>query len=111
MNTGGLEFYRRFFVKNQLSTDDKHILTQSFLRLEQLTSYFAENTYTSCSIKSIHDLRMANMHRAVLASLNNKDLYTIIEDYLQQKITINTAVNNVLVIINQQPITITSNSQ
>ncbi len=217
MNTGGLEFYRRFLVNHQFSADDKHILTQSFVRLEQLTGYFAENTSTSkwnqssamvkegevlmqihgswvnselsvlgakpdidylcmrfpgtqgaylfhsdhviffntpnsrvdnqqqmarmlldkefqrelsiasgasparvdistdgfnsCSKKSIHDLRMANMRRAVLASLNNKDLYKIVADYLKQETTIETAVNKALTAITQQSISATSNSQ
>ena len=217
ISTGGLEFYRRLFVNYQFSPDDKHILTQSFLRLEQLTHYFAESTFSnnwnqnsamvnqgevlmqihgswvnselsalgakpdidylcmrfpetqgaylfhtdhviffnqqssqpdkqkkmarmlldkefqrelsiasgaspsrvdistdgfnSCSKNSIHDLRMANMRRAVLASLNHKDLYKIVADYLKQKTTTETAVNQVLTAITQQSISATSNSQ
>ena len=217
ISTGGLEFYRRFFVNHQFSADDKHILTLSFLRLKQLTHYFAESTSTnkwnkssamvnqgevlmqihgswvnselsalgakpdidylcmrfpdtqgaylfhsdhviffntprdrtyeqqkmarmlldkefqrelsiasgaspsrvdistdgfnSCSKKSIHDLRMANMRRAVLASLNNKDLYKIVADYLKQETTTETAVNQVLTAITQQSISATCNSQ
>lgn len=217
ISTGGLEFYRRFFVNHQLSADDKHILTQSLLRLEQLTHYFAESTFTnnwnqssamvkqgevlmqihgswvnselsalgakpdidylcmrfpdtqgaylfhsdhviffnkqdnrannrqqmarmlldkefqrelsiasgaspsrvdistdgfnSCSKKSIHDLRMANMRRAVLASLRHEDLYKIVADYLKQETTTETAVNQVLIAITQQSISATSNSQ
>lgn len=158
MNTGGLEFYRWCLVNYQFSADDKPILTQSFLRLEQLTGYFAENTsdikwhqgsamvkrgevlmqihsswvnselsiasgapparvdistdgFNNCSKKSIHDLRMANMRRAVLVSLNNKGLLKIVADYLKQEVTIETAANNVLIALTQPSISATSNSQ
>lgn len=33
MSTGGLEFYRRFFVDQQFNADDQDIMEQSFLRL------------------------------------------------------------------------------
>lgn len=216
MNTGGFEFYRRFFVNQQFRADDKHILTQSFLRLKQLTHYFAVNTFNnkwqqssamvkqgevlmqvhgswvnselsalgaepdidyvcmrfpgtqgaylshsdhivffktpssrvdnqkkmarmllnkefqrelsiasgaaparvdistdgfnSCSKKNMHDLRMANMRRAVLASLNNKDLFKIVADFLKQEVTIETAVNNILIATRQQSMHAASNN-
>lgn len=203
MSTGGLGFYRRVFVDQQLKYTDLPILAKSLLRLKQLTTYFPDTThnlswdqntaqlaqgnvlmqihgswvnselstlgaeadidylclrfpdtqgayifhsdhvvffkaaynnidtqkqlarilldkefqhelsiasgasparvdvstdgFNSCSKKSIYDLRMANMRRAVMPSINNKALEKTVADYLQQHITLDAAVHNVLI--------------
>ena len=66
--------------------------------------------FNSCSKKNMHDLRMANMRRAVLASLNNKDLFKIVADFLKQEVTIETAVNNILIATRQQSMHAASNN-
>lgn len=207
MSTGGLEFYRRLFVDQQLNSADQRILAESFQRLKQLTPYFSANTdnlswdqataqlaqgkvlmqvhgswvnseltvlgaeadrdylcmrfpdtqgayifhsdhvqffnsphnnkenqlqlarilldkefqrelsiasgasparvdvstegFNTCSKKSIHDLRMANMRRAVMPSINNNGLEEIVEDYLQQRISSNSAAEKVLALATQ----------
>lgn len=53
--------------------------------------------FNNCSKKSIYDLRMANMRRAVMPSINNKALEKTIANYLQQRITVDAAVHNVLI--------------
>ena len=217
MSTGGLEFYRRFFVDRQFSDDDQHIIRDSFLRLKQLSQYFTAVThetkwhqhtallaqnkvlmqihgswvnselttlgavadhdylclrfpgtqgaylfhsdhviffnephnsvqnqkklarilldkefqrelsiangasparvdidtdgFNSCGKKSIHDLRMANMRRAVMASLNSKDLFKVVADYLQDKSSPQTAANQVITIFTKQPKSPLTNSQ
>ncbi len=207
MSTGGLEFYRRFFVDHQFNDGDKYILAESFIRLKQLTQYFTtarhavkwhqhtallsqdevlmqvhgswvnselatlgakadidflcmrfpgtqgaylfhsdhviffnephnrvENQqqlarilldknfqrelsiasgasparvdidtdgFNSCSKKSIHDLRMANMRRAVMASLSNKDLYKIVADFLEDRTSAELSAKQVLAIFSK----------
>lgn len=209
MSTGGLEFYRRLFIDQQLIPADQRILAESFSRLKQLTSYFATTTdnlswdqataqlvqgnvliqvhgswvnseltvlgaeadrdylcmrfpgtqgayifhsdhvvffksaqnrsenqlqfarillnkefqrelsiasgaspvrvdistdgFNKCSKKSIHDLRMANMRRAVMPSINSKGLEHVVDDFLQQRTSINTAVDKVLAIAVMRP--------
>lgn len=209
MNTGGLEFYRRVFVDQQLDPADQGVLAQSFERFKQLSGYFANSTdnlswdqataqlaqgkvlmqvhgswvnselttlgaeadgdylctrfpgtqgayifhsdhvmffessknrsdkqlqlarilldkefqrelsiasgasparvdvstegFNNCSKKSIHDLRMANMRRAVMPSINNNGLETIVTDYLQQRINSSTAAEAVLAMVTRQP--------
>lgn len=203
MSTGGLGFYRRLFVDEQIESTDLPLLANSLLRLKQLNTYFAENTlnqswdqntaqlaqgqvlmqvhgswvnselsslgtaadidylclrfpdtqgayifhsdhvvffkaaynninsqkelarilldkefqrelsiasgasparvdvstegFNSCSEKNIYDLRMANMRRAVMPSINNKALEKTVADYLAQRITLDAAVHNVLI--------------
>ncbi len=202
LSTGGLEFYRRAFINGQIKTEDHDLLIESFLRLKQLTGYFAESTqnikwnqatalmaegkilmqihgswvnselvsigktadtdylclrfpdtqgaylfhsdhfiffkntsgspkqqqqlaqimldkelqrelsiasgatpvrvdistqgFNSCAKKSMHDLRMANMRRAVMASMNNNHLFKITHDYLAEKISVDTAAAQVI---------------
>ncbi len=202
LSTGGLEFYRRFFINGQIRAEDSRILVKSFLRLKQLTSYFAASTknlswnqvtarvadgqvlmqihgswvnselaslgkqadidylcmrfpdtqgaylfhsdhfiffknssgnpqqqkqlarillgkefqrelsiasgaaptrvdistkgFNSCAKKSMHDLRMANMRRAVMASINNGHLFKIVNDYLADKTDIEKAAEQVI---------------
>lgn len=52
--------------------------------------------FNSCAKKSMHDLRMANMRRAVMASINNKYLFKIVNDYLSNKISVETAAKQVI---------------
>lgn len=52
--------------------------------------------FNSCSKKSIHDLRMANMRRAVMPSSNNSTVFNITMTYLKQKITAEQAAQQVL---------------
>ncbi len=202
LNTGGLEFYRRLFVNGETRSEDSSVLVTSFLRLKQLTDYFAASTqnlswnqatamlaqqqvlmqiqgswvnselaslgqtadvdylcirfpgtqgaylfhsdhfmffkntsgdskqqkqlarilldkefqrelsiasgaapsrvdistegFNSCSKKSMHDLRMANMRHAVMASINNKYLFKIVNDYLAGRISTESAAEQVL---------------
>lgn len=208
MSTGGLEFYRRFFVDQQFNADDQTILEQSFRRLKQLSQYFTAATHETmwhqhsallaedkilmqihgswvnselttlgaeanhdylclrfpgtqgaylfhsdhviffneqynsvknqhtlartlldkefqrelsiasgasparvdietnglnhCSKTSIHDLRMANMRRAVMASLSNKELFKVAADYLADQINAQTAANQIIMIFSQR---------
>jgi glucose/mannose transport system substrate-binding protein len=67
--------------------------------------------FNSCGKKSIHDLRMANMRRAVMASLNSKDLFKVVADYLQDKSSPQTAANQVITIFTKQPKSPLTNSQ
>lgn len=207
LSTGGLEFYRRFFVDGKIRPGDSNILLKSFLRLQQLTGYFSPSTkglswnqasamlaegkvlmqihgswvnseleslgknadadylctrfpdsqgaylfhsdhfiffrntsghpqqqknlarllldkdfqrelsiasgaapvrvdistegFNSCAKKSMHDLRMANMRRAVMASINNKYLFKIVNDYLTAKISAEVAAEQVLQVYSQ----------
>lgn len=202
LSTGGLEFYRRFFVNGQIQAQDHSVLVESFLRLKQLSTYFTADTHSlnwnqitskladgqflmqihgswvnselsslgktadvdylclrfpdtqgaylfhsdhfiflkntssnaaqqqqlaqimldkelqrelsiasgatpvrvdistegfnSCARKSMHDLRMANMRRAVMASMNNNHLFTIAHEYLTEKISEETAADQVI---------------
>lgn len=215
MSTGGLEFYRRFFIEKQFNDDDIDILTNAFLRLHQLTQYFTATTtavkwheytallnqdqllmqvhgswvngelstlgaeadvdflcmrfpgtqgaylfhsdhviffdeptstlehqqqlarilldkefqrelsiasgasparvdidtkgFSSCSKKSIHSLRMANMRRAVMASLNSKELFKIVAHYLANPSNAQAAAEQVVNHFAKQPPT--ANSQ
>ena len=52
--------------------------------------------FNHCSKKSIYDLRMANMRRAVMPSINHGALGQLIADYLQQQLPLESAVNNLL---------------
>lgn len=52
--------------------------------------------FNHCSKKSIYDLRMANMRRAVMPSINHGALWQLIADYLQQQLPLESAVNNLL---------------
>ena len=203
MSTGGLGFYRRLFVDQQLKSTDLPVLAKSLLRLKQLSNYYSDTThnlswdqstsllakgnvlmqihgswvnselstlgaeadidylcmrfpdtqgayifhsdhvvffkaayndvgtqkqlarilldtefqrelsiasgasparvdvstdgFNNCSKKSIYDLRMANMRRAVMPSINNKALEKTIANYLQQRITLDAAVHDVLI--------------
>lgn len=209
MSTGGLEFYRRFFVDLQFSEDDQSIIKESFIRLKQLSQYFTAATretkwhqqtallaqdkllmqihgswvnselttfgaeagqdylclrfpgtqgaylfhsdhviffnephnsvksqqklahilldkefqrelsiasgasparvdietdgFNSCSKKSIHDLRMANMRRAVMASLSSKELFKVVADYLEDQVNAETAAKQVIMLFTLQP--------
>lgn len=208
MSTGGLEFYRRFFVDLQFSKDDQSIIKESFIRLKQLSQYFTAATretkwhqqtallaqdkllmqihgswvnselttlgaeadqdyiclrfpgtqgaylfhsdhvvffnelynsvqdqhtlarilldkefqrelsiasgasparvdietdgFNSCSKKSIHDLRMANMRRAVMASLSSKELFKVVADYLEDQVNAETAAKQVIMLFTLQ---------
>lgn len=68
------------------------------------------NGFNSCSKKSIHDLRMANMRRAVMASLNNKGLFKVVEDYLDNEVNAATAAKQVIMLFTQpiKPLTVDS---
>ena len=202
MSTGGLEFYRRLFVDQELQPTDRAILAKSLLRLKQLTRYYSDTTdnlswdqstaqlaegnvlvqvhgswvnselsslgaeadidfmclrfpdtqgaylfhsdhvvffaapdndvatqkqlarillnkdfqrelsiangasparvdistdgFNQCSKKSIYDLRMANMRRAVMPSINNKVLEQVVANYLKTHISLETAIDDVL---------------
>lgn len=217
ISTGGLEFYRRLFVDQQPRDGDRYIFHESFLRLKQLTGFFADKSknntwnqntalladnqilmqvngswvdseltalgaladidylcmpfpgtqgaylfhsdhviffnapnnrtedqkqlarillnkdfqrelsiasgasavrvdistegFNSCGKKSIHNMRMANMRRAVMASLNNNDLFRIAHNYLQENITIETATRQVLTSVTQHAMPPSSSSQ
>ncbi|HHX34796.1 MAG TPA: carbohydrate ABC transporter substrate-binding protein [Gammaproteobacteria bacterium] len=52
--------------------------------------------FNHCSKKSIYDLRMANMRRAVMPSINNKALEKAVASFLQQHTSLRTAVEQVL---------------
>lgn len=52
--------------------------------------------FNQCSQKSIYDLRMANMRRAVMPSINNQVLEQAVANYLQQNISLETAVDHIL---------------
>lgn len=52
--------------------------------------------FNHCSKKSIQELRMANMRRAVMPSINRNNLEQIVGDYLAQRINTITAANKVL---------------
>ena len=202
MSTGGLEFYRRLFVDQELQPTDRAILAKSLLRLKQLSSYYSDTTdnlswdqntaqlaqgnvlvqvhgswvnseltslgaksetdylclrfpetqgayifhsdhvvffkapyndietqkklarilldkefqrelsmangaaparvdvatdgFNHCSKKSIYDLRMANMRRAVMPSINSTVLEKTVANYLKQRIPLDAAVEEVL---------------
>lgn len=52
--------------------------------------------FNSCSKKSIYDLRMANMRRAVLASSNNNAIFDIAAAYLEPRLSAEQAAQQVL---------------
>lgn len=45
MSTGGLEFYRRVFVEQEVVRQDLHVLSTAFANLKQLSQYFSANTH------------------------------------------------------------------
>lgn len=65
--------------------------------------------FSSCSKKSIHSLRMANMRRAVMASLNSKELFKIVAHYLANPSNAQAAAEQVVNHFAKQPPT--ANSQ
>lgn len=52
--------------------------------------------FNHCSQKSIYDLRMANMRRAVMPSINNKTLEHALANYLKQLISLEAAIDHIL---------------
>ncbi|NLD00610.1 MAG: carbohydrate ABC transporter substrate-binding protein [Gammaproteobacteria bacterium] len=52
--------------------------------------------FNSCGKKSIHDLRMANMRRAVMISMNNNDMHAIMTDFIQHTISAESAAQLIL---------------
>ena len=208
MSTGGLEFYRRFFVDHHFNEGDQNTLKESFIHLKQLSQYFTAAThgtnwhqhsallaqekllmqihgswvnselttlgaqagedylclrfpgtqgaylfhsdqviffnephnsidnqhqlarilldkefqrelsiasgasparvdidtkgFNSCSKKSIHDLRMANMRRAVMASLSSKELFKVVDNFLDNQISAEIAAQHVLAILHKR---------
>lgn len=67
--------------------------------------------FNHCSQKSINDLRMANMRRAVMPSIINKNLEVIVGDFLNQRISADSAAENVLSNLIQTPVFDTVHSQ
>lgn len=52
--------------------------------------------FNSCGKKSIYDLRMANMRRAVMISMNNNDMHVIMTDFMEHKISAESAAQLIL---------------
>lgn len=50
----------------------------------------------SCGKKSIYDLRMANMRHAVMISMNNNAMHSIMTDFMEHKISAERAAQLIL---------------
>lgn len=89
-------------INNQLKLA-RLLLDKDFQRELSITSGAAParvdidiQGFNHCSQKNIQELRMANMRRAVMPSINRNNLEQIVGDYLAQRINTSTAATQVL---------------